>query len=180
MLFTAYSMGVDKNTDAEFAYGTGHINPTRAINPGLVYDVGEIDYLNFLCGQGYSNQSLRLATGDNSRCSQAIKKPTSYLNYPSFTLSSTSKYVISRFFLRTVTNVGSPVSTYKAIVYAPTGLQIEVTPNVLSFESLGQKKFFYVSVIAKMGRSIISGSLIWFDEVNQAQVRSPVFAHVFS
>ena len=55
MLFTAYSMGVDKNTDAEFAYGTGHINPTRAINPGLVYDVGEIDYLNFLCGQGYSN-----------------------------------------------------------------------------------------------------------------------------
>ena len=79
MLFTAYSMGVDKNTDAEFAYGTGHINPTRAINPGLVYDVGEIDYVNFLCGQGYSNQSLRLATGDNSRCSQAIKKPTSYL-----------------------------------------------------------------------------------------------------
>ena len=79
-----------------------------------------------------------------------------------------------------LTNVGSPVSTYKAIVYAPTGLQIEVTPNVLSFESLGQKKFFYVGVIAKMGRSIISGSLIWFDEVNQAQVRSPVFAHVFS
>ena len=101
MLFTAYSMGVDKNTDAEFAYGTGHINPTRAINPGLVYDVGEIDYVNFLCGQGYSNQSLRLVTGDNSSCSQAIKKPASYLNYPCFTLSSTSKYVISRFFLRT-------------------------------------------------------------------------------
>ena len=37
-----------------------------------------------------------------------------------------------------------------------------------------------LSVIAKMGRSIIPGSLIWFDEVNQAQVRSPVFAHVFS
>ncbi|KAK7842871.1 cucumisin [Quercus suber] len=45
---------------------------------------------------------------------------------------------------------GSPVSTYKAIVYAPTGLKTEVTPNVLSFESLGQKKFFYVRVIAKM------------------------------
>lgn len=180
MLFTTYSMGVDKNTDAEFAYGTGYINPTRAINPGLVYDAGEIDYVNFLCGQGYSNQSLRLVTGDNSSCSQAIKKPASYLNYPSFTLSFTSKSVISRFFLRTLTNVGSPISTYKAIVYAPTGLQIEVTPNVLSFESLGQKKFFYVRVIAKMGRSIISGSLIWFDEVNQAQVRSPVVAHVFS
>uniref|UniRef100_A0A7N2M7E5 Peptidase S8/S53 domain-containing protein n=1 Tax=Quercus lobata TaxID=97700 RepID=A0A7N2M7E5_QUELO len=63
LMTTAYPMGVDKNTDAEFAYGTNHINPTRAINPGLVYDVGEIDYVNFLCGQGYSNHSLRLVAG---------------------------------------------------------------------------------------------------------------------
>ena len=55
MLLTTYPMGVDKNTDIEFAYGIGHINPTRAVNPGLVYDAREIDYVNFLCGQGYSN-----------------------------------------------------------------------------------------------------------------------------
>ena len=48
-------MDVDKNIDAEFAYGIGHINPTRAINSNLVYDAREIDYVNFLCGQGYSN-----------------------------------------------------------------------------------------------------------------------------
>ena len=180
MMFTAYPMGVDKNKDAEFAYGTGHINPTRAINPGLVYDAGEIDYVNFLCGQGYSNLSLRLVAGDNCSCTQATKKPASHLNYPSFILSSTSKSVFIRIFPRTVTNVGSPVSTYKAIVNAPMTLKIEVIPNVLSFEFVGQKKSFIVRVIAKMDQSIISGSLIWFDEVHRVQVRSPVVAHVSS
>ena len=180
MLFTAYPMGVDKNTDAEFAYGTGHINPTRAIKPGLVYDAGEIDYVNFLCGQGYSNHSLRLVAGDNSSCSQATKRPASHLNYPSFILSSTSKSVFIRIFPRTVTNVGSPVSTYKAIVNAPRGLKIVVIPNVLSFESVGQKISFEVRVIGETDQSIISGSLIWFDEVHQVQVRSPVVAHFSS
>nr|POE75410.1 cucumisin [Quercus suber] len=177
---TAYPMGVDKNTNAEFAYGTGHINPTRAINPGLVYDAGEIDYVNFLCGQGYSNHSLRLVAGDNNSCSQATRKLASHLNYPSFILSSMSKSVFTHIFPRTVTNVGSPVSTYKAIVNLPTGLKIEVIPNVLSFKSIGQKRSFFVRVKAKMDQGIISGSLIWFDEVHQVQVRSPVVALVSS
>ena len=177
MLLTTYPMGVDKNTDIEFAYGIGHINPTRAVNPGLVYDAREIDYVNFLCGQGYNNQSLGLVTGDNSSCSQA-KKPASHLNYPSFILSSTAKSVITSLQRRTITNVGSPVSIYKAIVNAPTGLKIEVIPNVLSLESLGQTNFFSLRVIAEINQSIIFGSLIWFDGVHQ--VSSPVVAHVSS
>ncbi|GMY39676.1 cucumisin [Fagus crenata] len=172
------SMKFETNPDAEFAYGAGHINPARAISPGLVYDAGEVDYLNFLCGQGYSSASLRLVTGDNSSCSRATSIPAWYLNYPSFTLSSRSKSVITRLFPRTVTNVGSPVSTYKAIVNAPTGLKIEVIPNVHSFESLGQKKFFSVKVTAEMDGSIISGSFVWYDGVHR--VRSPVVAYVSS
>ncbi|GMY08111.1 cucumisin [Fagus crenata] len=127
---------------------------------------------------GYSSASLRLVTGDNSSCSQATSIPAWYLNYPSFTLSSRSKSVITRLFPRTVTNVGSPVSTYKAIVNAPTGLKIEVIPNVHSFESLGQKKFFSVKVTAEMDGSIISGSFVWYDGVHR--VRSPVVAYVSS
>ncbi len=86
--------------------------------------------------------------------------------------------MITRLFPRTVTNVGSPVSTYKAIVNAPTGLKIEVIPNVHSFESLGQKKFFSVEVTAEMDGSIISGSFVWYDGVHR--VRSPVVAYVSS
>ncbi|XP_050241859.1 cucumisin-like [Quercus robur] len=181
ILFTVYPISVDRNTDAEFAYGAGQINPIRAINPGLIYDAGEIDYVDFLCGQGYSSEFLRLVTSENNSCPQTTKKLASHLNYPSFTLSSKSKYVRTHVFPRTVTNVGSPMSTYKAIVNAPTGLKIKVIPNVLSFKSLGQKKSFLVKVTrlkTKMDHIIISGSFIWYDGVHQ--VRSPIIAQVYS
>ena len=180
MLFIGYPMVVNKNTDIEFAYGTGHINPTRVINPGLVYDTREIDYVNFLCGQGHRNHSLRLVVEDNSSCTQATKKSALHLNYPSFILSSTLKSVFIRIFPRTVTNVGSPMSTYKSIMNAPRGMKIVVIPNVLSFESIRQRISCKVRVIGKRDQCIIFGSLIWFDEVHQVQVRSPVVAHVSS
>ena len=154
MLFIGYPMVVNKNTDIEFAYGTGHINPTRVINPGLVYDAREIDYVNFLCGQGHRNHSLRLVVEDNSSCTQATKKSALHLNYPSFILSSTLKSVFIRIFPTTVTNVGRPVSTYKSIMNAPRGVKIVAIPNVLSFESIRQKISFKVRVIGKTDQSI--------------------------
>ncbi|KAJ6311826.1 hypothetical protein OIU77_013555 [Salix suchowensis] len=50
LMTTASSMSGGLDNDAEFAYGAGHINPVRAINPGLVYDAGPNDYIKFLCG----------------------------------------------------------------------------------------------------------------------------------
>ena len=35
-----------------------NIDPVKAVDPGLVYDVDEIDYVKFLCGQGYSTRAL--------------------------------------------------------------------------------------------------------------------------
>ena len=167
----------DINSDAEFAYGVGHINPARAVNPGLVYDAGETDYVEFLCGQGYDTKSLRLVTGDKSSCSNVHKKHASELNYPSFVVSTSSKKHVTKLFRRTVTNVGSPDSTYKATVKAPKGLKINVKPRTLSFESVGQRKSFVVKVRAQVDemRSMISGSLVWSD--GHRQVRSPVVAY---
>ncbi|MCI15153.1 subtilisin-like protease-like, partial [Trifolium medium] len=31
-----------------FAYGSGHIQPDLAIDPGLIYDLNVVDYLNLL------------------------------------------------------------------------------------------------------------------------------------
>ncbi|GJN06392.1 hypothetical protein PR202_ga24119 [Eleusine coracana subsp. coracana] len=32
-----------------FATGAGHVNATRAVDPGLVYDIGASDYAGYLC-----------------------------------------------------------------------------------------------------------------------------------
>ncbi|KAG8644992.1 hypothetical protein MANES_10G021600v8 [Manihot esculenta] len=176
LMTTAYSMSTTANTDAEFAYGSGHINPVNATDPGLVYDAEEIDYVKFLCGQGYNATQLKLVTGDNSACSAETNGTVWDLNYPSFALSTVPGHSVTRIFHRTVTNVGSSSATYKAIINAPPGLHIQVQPNVLSFTSVGEKQSFVVTVEAELSDFAISGSLTWDDGVHK--VKSPILAHV--
>ncbi|KAK6135892.1 hypothetical protein DH2020_030379 [Rehmannia glutinosa] len=175
LMTTAAPMSVKTNTDAEFAYGSGHINPLKAKSPGLVYDIDKSDYVKFLCGQGYSNKHLQLITGDNSTCTSANNATVYDLNYPSFTFSAASGRSISVVFHRTLTNVGSPSSTYNAVVTAPSGLSVQVQPSTLSFKYLGEKQKFVVTVTATVKDAVMSGSLVWDDGVYK--VRSPVVAH---
>eukprot|EP00261_Vitis_vinifera_P025626 XP_010658504.2 PREDICTED: cucumisin [Vitis vinifera] len=174
LMTTATPMNVKTNTDLEFAYGAGHLNPVKAANPGLVYDAGAADYVKFLCGQGYSTENLRLITGDSSTCTKATNGTVWDLNYPSFALSISAGETVTRTFTRTVTNVGSPVSTYKVKVTAPPGLTVKVEPPVLTFKSVGQRQTFTVTATAAGNESILSGSLVWDDGV--FQVRSPIVA----
>ncbi|XP_065871981.1 cucumisin-like [Euphorbia lathyris] len=176
LMTTAYTMNADTNPDAEFGYGSGHINPAKAADPGLVYDAGEIDYVKFLCGHGYSNKQLQIITGDDSTCSGGANATVWDLNYPSFALSTKYKESITRTFHRTVTNVGSARSSYKAIVNAPAGLQTQVEPAVLSFKSVGEKQSFVVTIKATMIKPMISGSLVWDNGFHK--VRSPIVAHI--
>ncbi|KAJ0100790.1 hypothetical protein Patl1_06473 [Pistacia atlantica] len=177
LMTTASPMNVEYNSDAEFAYGSGHLNPVKAADPGLIYDAGVLDYVKLLCGQGYNTTLLRIVTGDNSSCSAANTGAVWDLNYPSFAVSTNSTKSIIRVFHRNVTNVGSPVSTYKATVMSQLGMGIQVQPSVLSFKYVGETKSFVVTVTAEMSQSLnkSSGSLVWDDGVHQ--VRSPVVAY---
>ncbi|GMI80814.1 hypothetical protein like AT3G46850 [Hibiscus trionum] len=175
LMTTAIPMTPMNNIEGEFAYGAGHINPLQATDPGLVYDAGEIDYVKFLCGQGYTVKNIQLITGDSSSCSDETNGTVWDLNYPSFALSSTPGKSFSRVFHRTVTNVGPAVSTYKAVINAPPVLVIQVQPSVLSFEYVGQKQSFVVTIEAQLGNSMASGSLIWDDGVHK--VKSPIVAY---
>ncbi|CAI0412170.1 unnamed protein product [Linum tenue] len=167
LMTTSRSLTVKDNADAEFAYGSGQIDPSRAVDPGLVYDAGESDYVKLLCGQGYTTKQLRLVTGDESVCSSTTNGTVWDLNYPSFALSSsTPANSVTRVFRRTVTNVGKAVSSYKATVNGPSGpsgLKVEVVPDVLNFKSVGEKQEFVVTVTAGLGIVTLSGSLVWSD-----------------
>ncbi|RVW97524.1 Cucumisin [Vitis vinifera] len=109
-------------------------------------------------------QNLRLVTGDHSVCSKAMNGTVWDLNYPSFALSIPYKESIARTFKRSVTNVGLPVSTYKAtVIGAPKGLKINVKPNILSFTSIGQKLSFVLKVEGRIVKDMVSASLVWDD-----------------
>ncbi|CAL8101882.1 unnamed protein product [Prunus armeniaca] len=40
-------------------FGAGHINPNKAMDPGLTYDMDVQDYIEFLCGLGYNAKQMR-------------------------------------------------------------------------------------------------------------------------
>ncbi|KAJ0771865.1 putative cucumisin [Helianthus annuus] len=171
---TATPMSPAKNSDAEFAYGSGQIDPSKAADPGLVYDAGEQDFVSFLCGQGYNATTLKIVTGDASTCSAATNTTVWNLNYPSFALSSQQPGSISQTFNRTVTNVGAADSSYQANVFAPSGLVVKVNPSSLAFKAVGEKQSFVVTVNATIGTKALSGSLVWSNGVHN--VTSPIVA----
>jgi hypothetical protein len=177
VFLAATPMSAEKNPEAEFAYGAGNINPLQAPNPGLVYDIDALDYIKYLCSEGYNTKLLQLVTKDNSSCSEATNRRVFDLNYPSFALSTPPSESFSQVFNRTVTNVGSPTSTYKAIVTTPLGLTIKVNPSILSFTSLGQKLSFALTIEGTLiDKFIASAAVVWDD--GTFQVRSPIVVSV--
>ncbi|XP_004514953.1 cucumisin-like [Cicer arietinum] len=175
LITTTKQMSPENNCDAEFAYGAGQIDPIKAVNPGLIYETNEADYikycLKYLCGQGINTSALQLITRDESNCSDTISAKD--LNYPSFSIKAPHpKHHLSGSFNRTVTNVGLPMSTYRAVVTAPKGLVVSVKPDNLSFTSLGERLTYVLTVDGKLKRPIESASLIWND--GEFQVRSPI------
>ncbi|KAJ4963300.1 hypothetical protein NE237_023239 [Protea cynaroides] len=132
--------------DAEFAYGAGHIDPVKAVDPGLVYVALKNDYIKFLCNIGWKAKRISIISGDNSTSPKSSKGASIDLNYPSMAVhrSPSTAFVIN--FPRRVTNVGSANSTYKASVISDSKIKISVKPGVLSFTSLHQEKSFVVTV----------------------------------
>ncbi|KAI4305935.1 hypothetical protein L6164_029261 [Bauhinia variegata] len=161
--------------DKEFAYGSGHLNPIEAVNPGLVYDLSRDDYVEMLCNIGYTTLKLRKITGDNSTCGGSPHRSSVRdLNYPAIAMRVHPLQPFKISFRRTVTNVGSANSTYKANILEGSKINITVVPNVLSFKFLKEKQSFVVTIIGEKihVESIVSSSLIWTDGIHC--VRSPI------
>lgn len=163
---------------AEWGSGAGQIDPTKALDPGLIYDLSEIDYIRFLCKASYSRTILSIATGDqNTNCSSISPfGGHDALNYPSMNVQVEDPHSsTTAAFIRTVTNVGPEKSTYKAVVKAPKDVKVTVTPDTLVFNKVNEKKFFKVKVQGPPMEDtlVLSASLEWIDS-NNHKVKSPI------
>ncbi|KAK7854856.1 subtilisin-like protease sbt4.4 [Quercus suber] len=176
LMTTAYPMSDAESVGGEFAYGSGIVFPGYAVSPGLVYEALEEDYIIMLCSIGYDANKLKIITGDpNSACPTVTASPKD-LNYPSMTAAVTPERPLNVIFNRTVTNVGSQTTIYKAKIVTNSKLNVNVEPEELSFTAVHEKKSFVVSVSGSVPvNSRLSASLEWFDGLNS--VRSPIVLH---
>ncbi|XLT92184.1 hypothetical protein HN873_013859 [Arachis hypogaea] len=160
----------DEKLATPFAYGSGHVQPNLAIEPGLVYDLHLNDYLNFLCASGYDQQLISALNFDRTFTCKGTHSIND-LNYPSITLPNLRLSPIT--VTRTLTNVGPP-GTYNATAKLD-GCEITVVPNSLTFTKLNEQKTFQVTLQAS---SVIHqynyqfGELLWTD--GKHTVRSPI------
>ncbi|XP_073112141.1 subtilisin-like protease [Elaeis guineensis] len=145
-----------------FAMGAGHVNPSKAADPGLIYDLDVDDYIRYLCGLLKGNVGEIVRRDISCYLFGGISEAD--LNYPSIVLRPGS--TVSR----TVTNVGKANEVYKVEVEAPKGANVTVTPPILEFSKVKEKKNFTVRVTG--GQSGAEGNLRWVS--GRHVVRSPI------
>ncbi|KAF3639412.1 putative subtilisin-like protease SDD1-like [Capsicum annuum] len=163
-----------------FATGAGHVNPSKANDPGLVYDIKTSDYLPYLCGLNYTDRQVGIILQRKANCSEITSILEGELNYPSFSIKVTGNST-AQVYSRTVTNVGQAYSTYRVEIGSPPGLDVKVEPTTLVFSEVKQKLSYQVTLtpLATIPNSTFSqGSLRWISEKHI--VRSPIAVRFLS
>ncbi|XP_024961437.1 subtilisin-like protease SBT1.2 [Cynara cardunculus var. scolymus] len=155
-----------------FAIGAGHVNPSKANDPGLVFDIQSNDYIPYLCGLGYTSKQVGVIVQKRVTCSKVI--PEAQLNYPSFAVTLAAGD--EKTYTRTVTNVGEANSTYTVkIDSVPIGLTLGIGPAELKFTQLNQKLTYDVYFIrdskSEVKTSYAQGSMTW--SYGKYSVRTP-------
>ncbi|MQM08730.1 hypothetical protein Taro_041585 [Colocasia esculenta] len=163
------------------AMGSGHVNPNRALDPGLVYDAGAGDYMRLLCAMNYTRERILTITRSSSYdCS----RPSLDLNYPSFIAyfpadksSSDAGNTGIWEFQRTVTNVAHGNWTYAARLTPIKGFSLYVEPDKLVFKGKNEKQSFKLRVETQIGMEqgkVLHGWLSWVDDQGKHVVNSPI------
>ncbi|XP_076925063.1 subtilisin-like protease SBT5.4 [Bidens hawaiensis] len=164
-----------KNDASPFSRGAGHIDPNRAMNPGLVYDLTSNDYLDFLCARGsYDKDIIRKFSDQPYQCPE--KYSILDFNYPSITVHKLNGTVNVT---RRLKNVGPP-GVYTVNIKSPVGISVDVKPNTLAFRKKGEEQKFELTMKAdgtSVIRDYVFGELIWSNG-KQYHVKSPIVVSV--
>ncbi|EOY32020.1 PA-domain containing subtilase family protein isoform 6 [Theobroma cacao] len=122
-------------TATPFDYGSGHVNPRAALDPGLIFHAGYEDYLGFLCSTpGIDIHEIKNYT--NSPCNHTMGHPSN-LNTPSITISH---LVGTQTVTRTVTNVAEE-ETYVITARMHPSIAIETNPSAMTLKPGASRKF---------------------------------------
>uniref|UniRef100_A0A0E0JYA2 Subtilisin-like protease n=1 Tax=Oryza punctata TaxID=4537 RepID=A0A0E0JYA2_ORYPU len=154
--------GVPRKVADPFDFGGGHIEPDKAIDPGLVYDIDPKDYIKF----------FNCTLGPKDDCDSYIGQ-LYQLNLPSIAVPDLKDSVTV---WRTVTNVGEMEATYHVAIEAPAGVSVSVEPSVITFSEAGSRSAtFKITFTARQGvqGGYTFGSLTWHDNSTHS-VRIPV------
>ncbi|CAL9232338.1 unnamed protein product [Arabidopsis halleri] len=163
-----FADGSSRKLADPFDYGGGLINPEKAVNPGLIYDMTTDDYVMYMCSVDYSDISISRVLGKTTVCPNP-KPSVLDLNLPSITIPNLRDEVT---LTKTVTNVGPVNSVYKVVIDPPTGVNVAVTPTELVFDSTTTKRSFTVRVSTthKVNTGYYFGSLTWTDNLHNVAI----------
>ncbi|CAH2034553.1 unnamed protein product [Thlaspi arvense] len=123
---TVLNPDVSQTPATPFDMGSGFVNATAALDPGLIFDIGYNEYMKFLCSINGSSPVVLNYTGES--CSAYnTSLAASDLNLPSVTIA---KLVGTRTVLRWVTNIAATVTneTYTVGWTAPDSVSVKVSP----------------------------------------------------
>jgi hypothetical protein len=136
LMTTGYDVLGGPNTSPAviFRQGAGHVAPNSAVDPGLVFDAGIVDWLGFLCGT-----QLPSAYCTTSVPPIPVLAPTN-LNVPSIAIGS---FIGSQTVQRTVTSVGKGKETYTASYIGLAGIDVAL-PAPFALDE-GDSKTFAVT-----------------------------------
>ena len=84
--------------------------------------------------------------------------------------------MIVQTFQRTVTNVGASATSYKAIVRAPEGSTVIVSPEILVFGKAYEKQSYSLTIhyMGNKNGTVTFGSLVWVEQNEKHMGRSPI------
>ena len=157
----------DETAIIPFDYGSGHIDPNKANDPGLVYEISDDEYDAFSCGIGSPDI-------DGPRCDNLTANGFSFeaadLNQPNI---SVSRLVATQTITRRVTGVSLNSETYNVEIEPPPGVDVQVSPMTLTVAP-GETAEFDVTLTFTGGPQDIFrfGALTWVS--NDHRVRSVI------
>eukprot|EP01018_Ginkgo_biloba_P040197 Gb_37580 [translate_table: standard] len=167
------------NASTPYYHGAGHVDPQKALDPGLIYDMGIQDYLEFLCSLKYTPAQIMIIAKRNFTCDSSKITSPADLNYPSFSVVFNPNLFVVKY-TRTVTNVGPPGSKYNVTAVSTSDLiTIQIEPQTLYFKAQNEKQKYSVTFTTKPLPPVVQGSnpssfgsLTWTD--GSHTVRSPI------